>query len=146
MPVRLVLPSAAVVAIACFGAAYANTNFFPPEIMPPKTRFGLADPLCMQELARLQGRAARNGLSFLNVARERREPRDEMCKLARTWAQSELAIVRYVEMHADICGLSVQSAVRFIQTRSAAESVQAKVCAGDDSWMVSLPAETPRSR
>ena len=37
----------------------------------------------------------------------------------------------------------MQSAVRFIQTQSTAESLQQKVCAGDDNWMARLPPAEP---
>jgi fructose-1-phosphate kinase PfkB-like protein len=66
-----------------------------------------------------------------------------MCELVGRWARSETAVVRYVETQGASCGVLVQSAVRFIQVRSPAESLQQKVCAGDDSWVAGLPAAKP---
>jgi hypothetical protein len=147
MLIHRVLPLAVAIATTSFGLAYAaDGNFFPPEIVPPAARLNhLADP-CMQEFTRLRGMAERDGLSFLGAARDRRGSRDEMCKLVGTWAQSETDVVRYVETQGANCGVLVQSVVRFIQTRSMAESLRKKVCAGDDSWMAWLPAAKPRDQ
>jgi hypothetical protein len=139
-----VVPLAVAIATAFFGLAYAaDGNFFPPEIVPPAARLNHPSDPCMQEFTRLRGLAERDGLSFLGVARERRGSRDELCRLVGTWAQSETDVVRYVETQGANCGVLVQSAVRFIRTRSMAESLQPKVCAGDDSWMAQLPTAKP---
>jgi hypothetical protein len=145
MPLHRMLPLAMAIAVTCCPAHAVDGSFFPPEIMPPNASLNHpADP-CMREFTRLRGMADQDGLSFLRAAREHRGSRDEMCDLVGRWARSETAVVRYVETQGASCGVLVQSAVRFLQARSRAESLQPKVCAGDDSWMARLPAAEPHA-
>jgi hypothetical protein len=83
---------------------------------------------CMKGFLPLRQEAEKRG-KLIKAASDRHSPPDEACRLIGNFGQSEMKMIKYVEMHAAKCGIPPQISVQLKNGHKNTESMQQKVCA-----------------
>jgi hypothetical protein len=127
-PVNGAAPSASVGAppssFPITGAApVAGTAF---ERGPPPQQAGAADE-CTKGFVPLREEAEKRG-KLIKAASDRHASPDEACKLIGSFGQSEIKMIKYVEVNASKCGIPAQIADQLKNGHKNTESMQKKVC------------------
>jgi len=81
----------------------------------------------MKEFLPLRTEAEKRGAA-IKAASERRAPPDEACKLIRSFAQAELKMIKYIETHAQKCGIPPQVPEQMKKGHKNTDAMQSKVC------------------
>ncbi len=129
-----------------FGAAPAQGSFSAtgatpfsnaPMVAPP-TQAGPPDD-CMKGFLPLREEAEKRG-KLIKVASDRHAPPNEACKLIGNFAQSEIKMIKYVEIHSAKCGIPPQIADQLKNGHKNTEAMQQKVCAMAEQMQKQGPA------
>jgi hypothetical protein len=83
---------------------------------------------CMKEFVPLREEAEKRG-KLIKAASDRHAPPDEACKLIGNFAQSEVKMIKYIEVHAAGCGIPPQIADQLKNGHKNTDAMQKKVCA-----------------
>jgi hypothetical protein len=127
-PVNGAAPSASVGAppssFPITGAAPVTGTAF--ERGPPPQQAGVADD-CMKGFVPLREEAEKRG-KLIKAASDRHAPPDEACKLIGNFGQSEIKMIKYVEVNASKCGIPAQIADQLKNGHKNTDAMQKKVC------------------
>ncbi len=83
---------------------------------------------CMNGFLPIRQEAEKRG-AMIKAASERHAPPDEACKLIGNFAQSEVKMIKYIESHAQKCGIPAQVGDQMKSGHKNTESMMKKVCA-----------------
>ena len=122
-----------------FPAAGATPFASSPFAAPP-TQAGPPDD-CMKEFLPLRDEAEKRG-KLIKAASDRHAPPAEACKLIGNFAQSEIKMIKYIEVHAAKCGIPPQIGNQLKTGHKGTEAMQQKVCAMAEQ-MKTQPAAGP---
>jgi hypothetical protein len=109
-----------------FPAAGATPFASSPFAAPP-TQAGPPDD-CMKGFMPLRDEAEKRG-KLIKAASDRHAPPAEACKLLGNFAQSEIKMIKYIEIHAEKCGIPPQIGNQLKTGHKGTEAMQQKVCA-----------------
>jgi hypothetical protein len=129
-PVNGAAPSTSFGAAPATGSfpAAAATPFTSSAFAPaPPTQAGPSDD-CMKGFLPLREEAEKRG-KMIKAASDRHAAPDEACKLIGNFGQSEIKMIKYVEVHAAKCGIPPQIADQLKNGHKNTEAMQQKVCA-----------------
>jgi hypothetical protein len=107
------------------GAAPLTGSAFERPPAPPSA--GPSDE-CMKGFVPLREEAEKRG-KLIKAASERHAPPDEACKLIKSFGESEIKMIKYVESHAAKCGIPPQIADQLKNGHKNTDGMQKKVCA-----------------
>jgi hypothetical protein len=107
------------------GAAPLTGSAFERAPAPPSA--GPSDE-CMKGFVPLREEAEKRG-KLIKAASERHAPPDEACKLIKSFGESEIKMIKYVESHAAKCGIPPQIADQLKNGHKNTDGMQKKVCA-----------------
>jgi hypothetical protein len=82
----------------------------------------------MKGFVPLREEAEKRG-KLIKAASERHAPPDEACKLIKSFGESEIKMIKYVESHAAKCGIPPQIADQLKNGHKNTDGMQKKVCA-----------------
>lgn len=82
---------------------------------------------CMKGFAPLRQEAEKRG-NLIKAASERRAPPDEACKLIGNFSQAEIKMIKYVESHAQKCGIPPQISEQLKGGHKNTEKMMKQVC------------------
>jgi hypothetical protein len=85
------------------------------------------DPACMDGFLPLRKEAERRG-NLIKAASDRRAPPAEACKLIGNFSQSEVKMIKYVESHAQKCGIPGQIRDQLVAGHKNTEKLLKQVC------------------
>ena len=116
-----------------FGAAPSPGSFSPAGATPftntpmaaPPTQAGADD--CMKGFLPLREEAEKRG-KLIKAASDRHAGPDQACKLIVNFSESELKMIKYVEVHSAKCGIPPQIADQLKKGHKNTETMQQKVC------------------
>jgi len=103
------------------GTPFGNSPF-----AAPPTQAGPGDD-CMKGFVPLREEAEKRG-KLIKAASERHAPPAEACKLIGNFAQIELKMIKYVEVHTASCGIPPQISEQLKNGHKNTEAMQQKVC------------------
>jgi hypothetical protein len=103
------------------------TPFLNSPLAAPATQADPADD-CMKEFLPLRQEAETRG-KLIKAASDRHAAPDEACKLIGNFSQSELKMIKYVEVHSAKCGISPQITDQLKSGHKNTEAMLQKVCA-----------------
>jgi hypothetical protein len=105
------------------GAAPISGSAFerpaPPQGGPPED--------CMKQFVPLREEAEKRG-KLIQAASDRHATPDVACKLIRSFGESEIKMIKYVESHATKCGIPAQVSDQLKNGHKNTEGMVAKVC------------------
>lgn len=93
---------------------------------------------CGAELVPLREEAERRS-RLIKAASDRHAPPDEACRLIGSFEQAEAKMVKYVETHAQACGISVQVSDQLKGGHENTKHLLEKVCTDADPAHRALP-------
>lgn len=93
---------------------------------PPPQASGPPD-VCMKEFVPLREEAEKRG-KLIKAASDRHATPDEACKLIRSFSQSEIKMIKFIESHATKCGIPAQVGDQLKNGHKNTENMQTKVC------------------
>lgn len=105
-------------------APLAGAGFERPAA--PPSQAGGSDA-CMKEFLPLRNEAERRG-KLIKAASDRHATPQEACKLIESFGQSEVKMIKYVEVNASKCGIPAQIADQLKTGHKNTETMQKKVC------------------
>jgi hypothetical protein len=108
------------------GAAPITGSQFERGPAPP-SQAGPAND-CMKTFVPLREEAEKRG-KLIKAASDRHAPPDEACKLIGNFAQAELKMIKYVEVHSTKCGIPPQISEQLKNGHKNTENLLKKVCA-----------------
>ncbi len=126
-PVNGTAPRASVGAPSPFpsnGAAPISGGFSPA---PAAGGQAGGDAACMDGFVPLRKEAERRG-NLIKAASDRRAPPAEACKLIGNFSQSEVKMIKYVESHAQKCGIPAQIHQQLADGHKNTEKLLKQVC------------------
>jgi hypothetical protein len=111
---------------------------FPSQGAPPVGAFSPAGPGpqqagppggadCMKEFMPLRQEAEKRGAA-IKAASDRHAPPDEACKLINNFSQSEIKMIKYIEAHAQKCGIPPNVGEQMKKGHANTTNMQQKVC------------------
>jgi hypothetical protein len=106
-------------------APIAGSGFERPPAGP--SHAGGPSDACMKGFLPLREEAEKRG-KMIKAASDRHAPPDEACKLIGNFSQSEVKMIKYVEVHAVDCGIPAQVADQLKNGHKNTEGMQQKVC------------------
>lgn len=124
-PVNGTAPRASIGAPSPFpsnGAAPISGGFSPA----PQAGGG-GDAACMDGFMPLRKDAERRG-NLIKAASDRRAPPAEACKLIGSFSQAEVKMIKYVESHAQKCGIPAQIHEQLVAGHKNTEKLLKQVC------------------
>lgn len=108
------------------GAAPITGSAFERGPAPP-SQAGPAND-CMKAFVPLRDEAEKRG-KLIKAASDRHAPPDEACKLIGNFAQAELKMIKYIEVHSTKCGIPPQISEQLKNGHKNTENLLKKVCA-----------------
>ena len=108
------------------GAAPITGSQFERGPAPP-SQAGPAND-CMKAFVPLRDEAEKRG-KLIKAASDRHAPPDEACKLIGNFAQAELKMIKYIEVHSTKCGIPPQISEQLKNGHKNTENLLKKVCA-----------------
>jgi hypothetical protein len=103
------------------GTPFGNAPF-----AAPPTQAGPSDD-CMKGFLPLREEAEKRG-KLIKAASDRHAPPTEACKLIENFAQVEIKMIKYVEVHTASCGIPAQILDQLKHGHKNTEGMQQKVC------------------
>lgn len=104
------------------GTAPLSGGFAPPQQAGPP-----GGDECMKSFMPLRQEAEKRGTA-IKQASERHAPPDEACKLITAFSQSEVKMIKYVEMNAQKCGIPPNVGAQMQTGHKNTEGMRQKVC------------------
>ena len=108
------------------GAAPISGSQFERGPAPP-SQAGAADA-CMKGFLPLRQEAEKRG-KLIKAASDRHAAPDEACKLIGNFGQAEIKMIKYVESHAEKCGIPPQISEQLKTGHKNTEKMEKQVCA-----------------
>ena len=117
-------PTTGVAPVAGAGGGGGGGFGPPPGAAPPS---GGPSEACMKGFMPLREEAEKRG-KLIKAASERHAPPDEACKLISNFSQSEVKMIKYVEVNSAKCGIPAQIADQLKSGHKNTEAMEKKVC------------------
>jgi hypothetical protein len=125
-------PSLGTTSVVAGSTPFTNAPF---ASVPPS---GPGDD-CMKEFLPLREEAETRG-KLIKAASDRHAAPDEACKLIGNFSQSELKMIKYVEVHSAKCGIPSQISEQLKSGHKNTEAMQQKVCSVAQQMQKQRPA------
>jgi hypothetical protein len=114
------------------------TPFLNSPFAAPPTQAAPSDD-CTREFLPLREEAEMRG-KLIKAASDRYAPPDEACKLIGNFSQSELKMIKYVEVYSAKCGIPSQISEQLKTGHKNTEAMQQKVCSVAQQMQKQRPA------
>ena len=109
---------------------------------PPQAPTAGGADACMKGFVPLREEAEKRG-KLIKAASDRKAPPDEACKLIANYSAAEVKMIRYIDSHAQKCGIPAQIGDQLKAGHKNTEALQQKVCSVAQQMAQQKAAATP---
>jgi hypothetical protein len=122
---RLTIAAAMLAGLTVTAAAQMiGPGMAPPGVAPGGQRL----PPCYNEFTPIRSEAERRA-ALLQVAMKKKVPREEACRLIKSFAEAEAKVVKFIQTNAQWCGIPADAAGVMQKNHARTIQTQNQVCA-----------------